>query len=32
LRYPGPLTEQIRDQMIMPLIERLRSDGNGGSP
>lgn len=29
-RYAGPLTEQIRDTTILPLVENLRRGENGG--
>src|SRR5258708_14598570 len=32
LKYAGPLTEQVRDNTIMPLIERLRHGGDGQLP
>jgi cytochrome c biogenesis protein CcmG, thiol:disulfide interchange protein DsbE len=31
-KHAGPLTEQIRDATILPLIERLRSAARRGSP
>lgn len=31
-KHAGPLTEQIRDATIMPLIERLRRGADRGSP
>jgi cytochrome c biogenesis protein CcmG/thiol:disulfide interchange protein DsbE len=31
-KHAGPLTEQIRDTTIMPLIERLRRGAGRGSP
>jgi cytochrome c biogenesis protein CcmG/thiol:disulfide interchange protein DsbE len=31
-KHAGPLTEQIRDTTIMPLIERLRRSTDRGSP
>lgn len=32
LRYPGPLTEQVRDNMIMPLVMRLRRSSDKAAP
>lgn len=31
-KHAGPLTEQVRDATILPLIERLRRDGGRRSP
>jgi cytochrome c biogenesis protein CcmG, thiol:disulfide interchange protein DsbE len=31
-KHAGPLTEQVRDATIMPLIERLRRSADQGSP
>ena len=30
LRFAGPLTGQVRDNTILPLVERLRRDSQGG--
>ncbi len=31
-KHAGPLTEQVRDATIMPLIQRLRRGADRGSP
>jgi cytochrome c biogenesis protein CcmG/thiol:disulfide interchange protein DsbE len=31
-KHAGPLTEQVRETTIMPLVERLRRSANRGSP